>query len=74
MLKVAPERIPDSHRYIFFEKGTAGGVSCISNRYSTTNNKYLKSYDPKLESNRIIYLDTNNLFGYAMPLKSIFNK
>ena len=31
-----------------------------------TNNKYLKSYDPKQESKHIIYLDTNSLHGYAM--------
>ena len=52
--------------YIFFEKGTRGGVSYISNRYSKANNKYLKSYDPKQESKHIIYLDANNLYGYAM--------
>ena len=58
--------IPDRTMYIFFEKGTAGGISYISNRYSKTNNKYLKSYDLKQESKHIIYLDANNLHGYAM--------
>ena len=43
-----------------------GGVSYISNRYSQANNKYLKHYDPKQESKHIIYLDTQNLYGYAM--------
>ena len=43
-----------------------GGVSYISNRYSKANNKYLKSYDPKQESKHI-YLDANNLYGYAIP-------
>ena len=43
-----------------------GGVSYISNRYSKVNNKYLKSYDQKQESKHIIYLDANNLYGYAM--------
>ena len=47
-------------------KGTRGGISYIPNRYSKANNKYLKSYDPKRESKHFIYLDTNNLFGYAM--------
>ena len=28
--------------------------------------KYLKSYDPKQESKHIIYLDVNNLYGFAM--------
>ena len=26
----------------------------------------MKSYDPKQESKHIIYLDANNLYGYAM--------
>ena len=43
-----------------------GGVSCFSNRYKKPSNKYLKSYDPKQVSKHIIYLDANNLYGYAM--------
>ena len=66
MTKVKLELISDPGMYIFFEKGIRGGVSYISNRYSKANNKYLKSYDPKLESKHIIYLDTNNLHGHAM--------
>ena len=64
--KVNLELIPDPDMYIFFEKGTRGGVSCISNRYNKANNKYLTYYDPKQEPEHIIYLDTNNLYGYAM--------
>ena len=49
-----------------------GGVSYISKRYSKANNKHLKSYDPKRESKHylhqnIVYLDANNLYGYARP-------
>ena len=44
-----------------------GGVSYISNSYIKANNKYLKSYDPKEELRHIIYLDTSNLYSYAMP-------
>ena len=66
MTKVKLELIPDPDMYIFFEKGTTGGISYISNRYSKATNKYLKSYDPKQESKRIIHLDANNLYGYAM--------
>ena len=58
--------IIDSDMYIFFEKGTPGGISFISNTYSKINNKYLKSYDLKQESKRIIYFDANNLYGYAI--------
>ena len=42
-------------------------VFYISKRISKANNKILKSYDPKQESKHIMYLDANNLYGYAMP-------
>ena len=47
MAKMKLELILDPGMYIFFEIGMTNGVSCISNRYSKTNNKYLKSYVPK---------------------------
>ena len=69
MLKITKfeiEPIPDPDMYIFFEKGTRVGIFYISNRYSKANNEYLKSLDPKQEPKHIIYLDSNNLHGYAM--------
>ena len=51
---------------IFFKKGTRGGISYISNRYSKANNIYLKFYNSKQESKHVIYLDVNNLFLYTM--------
>ena len=38
----------------------------VSMRCSKSNNNYLKFYDPKQESEHIMYLDSNNLYGYAM--------
>ena len=64
MAKVELELLPDADLHIYFEKPTRGRVSYISNRYNNASNKYLKCYDPKQESNHIIYL--NNLHGYAM--------
>ena len=66
MAKVGLKLILDLDMYIFFEKAARGGVSYISNGYSKVNNKYLNSYDPKRELKHIIYLDANNLYGYAM--------
>ena len=50
MTKIELELVPNPDMHIFFEKGTRGGISYISNRYSKANKKYLKSYDPKEES------------------------
>ena len=49
MTKIELALIPDPGMYIFFEKSTGGGILYISNRYSKTSNKNLKSYDPKQE-------------------------
>ena len=48
------------------EKGMRGGISYIANRYGTANNKYMKEYDEKAPSKYIMYLDANNLYGWAM--------
>ena len=50
MTEIKLELISDPDMYILFEKGTRGGISYISNRYSKAKNKYLKSYDPILYS------------------------
>ena len=49
MTKIELELIPDPDMHKFLWKGTRGGISYISNRYSKANNKFLKSYDPKQE-------------------------
>ena len=64
--KIELELIPDPDMYISFKISTRDGISYISNKYSTVSNKFLKSYDSKQESKHIIYLDANNLYGYAM--------
>ena len=51
---------------ILFGKGMTGGLCYISKRYSKGSNKYLKSYDPKQESEHTLYLDPNILHGHAI--------
>ena len=53
MTKIKLELIADADIWIFFEKGTRGGISYISNNCSKPKNKYLKSYDPKQESKHV---------------------
>ena len=38
----------------------------VSQRYSKANNSYLKHYDPSEPTSYILYLDANNLYGWAM--------
>ena len=39
----------------------------ITHRLSTANNKYMgEKYDPSLSSKYLMYLDMNNLYGFAM--------
>ena len=50
----------------FIEKRMRGGISYIANRYGKANNKYMESHDRKTPSKYITYLDTNNLYDWAM--------
>ena len=66
LTKIEFKIIPVPGMYILFEEGTRGWISYISNRCSKANKKNLKSYEPKQESKDIIYLEGNNLYGYAI--------
>ena len=48
------------------EDGLRGGISMVSHNFCKANNKYLDDYDPSKPPNYIMYLDANNLYGWAM--------
>ena len=60
------ELITDIDMLLFVEKGMRGGISYIANRHARANNKYMKFYNPEDDTTYIIYLDANNLYGWAM--------
>ena len=66
MTDIKLELMTDIDMFQFIEKGMHGGTSYITNRYGKANNKYMKTYDEKAPSKYIMYLDANNLYGWAM--------
>ena len=58
--------IHDIAMHLFIEKRMKGAITCIVKRQSKANNKYMKCYDDSKESKYIMYLDANNLYGWAM--------
>ena len=69
MLKMTDIRldlISNVDMYQFIEKGMRGGISYVVNRYGKANNKYIKCFNKNEPSKYIMYLDANNLCGWAM--------
>ena len=52
--------------HLFIEKEMRCGISYIAKRHSKANNKYMGSSDSSEESVYTVYLDANNLYGWAI--------
>ena len=64
--KVKLQLISNSDIYNFLKLAVRGGLTQCSQRISEANNKYLKHFNPQLETNYLSYIDANNLYGWAM--------
>ena len=64
--RVELELLTDYDQHLFIEKGMRGGISMVSKRHVRANNPAVEGYDPEKPNTSILYLDANNLYGWAM--------
>ena len=60
------EQITEPDMYLFIEKGLRGGISMVSHRHAIANNPQMQNYNPEQPTSYLMYLDSNNLYGWAM--------
>ena len=63
------ELLTDENTFLTYEQGMRGGICDKLHSNAEANNKYMKNYDKNKESLFLMYVDANNLYGWAMSKK-----
>ena len=66
MTNIKLELMTNVDMFQFIERSMHGRVSYIANRYGKVDNKYMEEYNEESPSKYVMYLDANNLYGWAM--------
>ena len=64
--KIEIELITDPTMFLMIENSIRGGLSVVVHKYAKANNEYLADYNPDNNTSHCVYLDANNLYGWAM--------
>ena len=74
MNNIELELFTNNDMHLFIKKGLRGGVATIIHRYARAYNPLLDNYDPSNKNEYLIYLDANNLYGWAMSQSLLVKK
>ena len=73
--QVKLELMNDTKVLNIMERMKRGGLCFVgSKRYVKANNKYMENFDCNQDSNYLIYLDANNLYGWSMVQSLPYDK
>ena len=72
--KVKLELLTDIDMLLMVEKGIRSGIFQAIHRHAKVNNKYMNNYNKDTISSYLMYLDANNLYGWAISQKLPINR